>query len=389
MATEDNVPVPSAEEVAGVGAGGGGEEQGRERENRPHEVIKVKVTGYQLSAKDFSYQLEIEVGAEKKALTRHYNDLLWLHRVLSKNLEPGGYIVPPMPAPPPRLPDATVMKLGDHSRSLFGDQTEIPRLAMEGFMQVLASHPYFSENHIVYSFLTREQLSDHDQQSASSLWSQFSKVISDYQISSVVEPDEHFTRCLKSVEKHVTALLACSQDFARMCHSWQNFACSLMAVTEEMRLLGNNEESRNEQCARYCFKFAEGLEEDKEYSHAASLDSMTTIGFTFDLYHKYYEQVKEMLFRRLAKVQLLTTASQQLEKARPDKRPIAEKAKEDAQKTLDRVSATAKDEYVHFQHECTNQMRMRLQAYVEAQVAHCKRSLENIDKLKSDLEALL
>ena len=59
MATEDNVPVPSAEEVAGVGAGGGGEEQGRERENRPHEVIKVKVTGYQLSAKDFSYQLEV------------------------------------------------------------------------------------------------------------------------------------------------------------------------------------------------------------------------------------------------------------------------------------------------------------------------------------------
>ena len=36
---------------------------------------------------------QIEVGAEKKALTRHYNDLLWLHRVLSKNLEPGGYIV--------------------------------------------------------------------------------------------------------------------------------------------------------------------------------------------------------------------------------------------------------------------------------------------------------
>lgn len=35
---------------------------------------------------------------------------------------------------------------------------------------------------------------------------------------------------------------------------------------------------------------------------------------------------QEMLFRRLAKVQLLTTASQQLEKARPDKRPIVRAA---------------------------------------------------------------
>ena len=30
----------------------------------------------------------------------------------------------------------------------------------------------------------------------------------------------------------------------------------------------------------------------KEYSHAASMDAMTTIGFTFDLYHKSFEQVK-------------------------------------------------------------------------------------------------
>lgn len=386
MATDDNnVPVPSSEEVARPDKEGRGED---EVTDLPREVINVKVTGYQLAAKDFNYQLEVEVGHEKKSVTRQYNDLLWLHRILSRNVEPGGNIVPPMPAPPPRTPDATIMKLGDHSRALFGDQTEIPRLAMEGFLQALACHRYFSENHIVYSFLTREQLSDHDQQSAGSLWTQFSKAISDYQLSSTVDPDDYFPRYLKGVEKRISALQTSSQDFAAMCRSWQNFACSMMTVTEELRLLGNNEETKNEQCARYCFKFAEVLEEDKEYSHAASLDSMTTIGFTFDLYHKYYEQVKEMLFRRLAKVQLLTTASQQVEKSRPDKRPMAEKAKEEAQKTLDRISATAKDECAHFEREYTNQMKMRLQAYVEAQVTHCKRSLENIDKLRCDLEAL-
>lgn len=61
MATE-NVPVPSAEELTSVATGGGrggGEEQGTEGESRPHEVIKLKVTGFQLSAKDFNYQLEV------------------------------------------------------------------------------------------------------------------------------------------------------------------------------------------------------------------------------------------------------------------------------------------------------------------------------------------
>lgn len=36
---------------------------------------------------------QVEVGAEKKTITRQYNDLLWLHRVVSKNLDAGGNIV--------------------------------------------------------------------------------------------------------------------------------------------------------------------------------------------------------------------------------------------------------------------------------------------------------
>ena len=55
MATEDNVPAPSAGEEEGRGTRGEGMEGG----GGPREMVRVKVIGYQLTAKDFNYQLEV------------------------------------------------------------------------------------------------------------------------------------------------------------------------------------------------------------------------------------------------------------------------------------------------------------------------------------------
>jgi hypothetical protein len=39
-------------------------------------------------------------------------------------------------------------------------------------------------------------------------------------------------------------------------------------------------------------KLVEGMDEEKQYLHSASLDGRHTIGFTFDLYHKQCQQAK-------------------------------------------------------------------------------------------------
>ena len=42
-------------------------------------------------------------------------------------------------------------------------------------------------------------------------------------------------------------------------------------------------------------KLVEGMDEEKQYLHSASLDGRHTIGFTFDLYHKQCQQAKVRL----------------------------------------------------------------------------------------------
>ena len=71
------------------------------------------------------------------------------------------------------------------------------------FLQSLADHPFFSENHEVHMYLTREQLPSHDYIGNLSLWSSLTSAYSNYQLSSVQVQCVHALHYLRSVWRSV------------------------------------------------------------------------------------------------------------------------------------------------------------------------------------------
>jgi sorting nexin-5/6/32 len=226
---------------------------------------------------------------------------------------------------------------------MFGGYSRLACLEVETFLQSLADHPFFSEHHDVHTCLTAD-MSPHDTIGAASLWTSLTSAYFNHQLTTIQDTDEEFVETLKTVNECIPVVEACSRDFNHMATAWQRVACAEVTVCECVKEEGEWEVGRNDACAISLTSLSNVLNEHQKYNHSASTDAQNTIGFTFDLQHRYSKQAKDMLYRRLDKVQVLINASKQLDKAKPEKKEAAEVARAAAMTSYKTITDTAKAE---------------------------------------------
>ncbi|XP_064400041.1 sorting nexin-6-like [Halichondria panicea] len=353
----------------------------------PHDDIKVSVKSYEATADDFIFNVEVEVNGQTKTVQRSYKDLQWLHRNLSRKMELGGYILPPLPAPPPSVKsvDPKMVILGDDSQAMFGDVTRLPCIEVEQFMQTLADHRFFSENDTVHTYVANHEVSERDKLGTGTLWNAFTGIVSEFQLSKIEDTEEDFHRFLEYVTDLAPLLKECAQNHSKLVSSKNSLACSQVFIAGMLKEHSTFETFRNKVCSSTFQRLGEGLDEEKQSLHSKSLDSRHTIGMTFDLYHRYSLQAKEMLYRRLSKLQKLLTCTSKLGKAKPEKKAEAEDAREAAQKDLQDITETARKEIELFKQKYAEFFGSNMIGYVESQLAHSKRAHENLTAIRDQL----
>lgn len=380
---EDDKDVEEEEEVVE-------EEEEEEREKRevgPRDAIRVTVLAFtQTEEQDLFYNIQVVINEGNPLLLhRRYEDMKWLYRLLSGTIDLGGNILPPMPASP-TPPPVHLEQLGTPQSSMFGDHTKLPCLEFESFLQSLADHAFFSLHHEVHSFLTSTLPLTHDPLPSPSLWSTITSAYTNYTLGSLQDTDDDFVETLRLLNERVTSLENCTRHFDQLVTAMQRMACAQLKVSTCLKEEGEWEVGRNDGVAISLNILSSTLNELQSYNHSTSTDATNTLGFTFDLYLRYNKQAKEMLFRRLEKLQTLINASKQLDKAKPEKKEEMEKVRLEAMDHYHEINSTAKSEMEEtISKRCVLRLKKNAVDFAESQLTHSRCLLAQLNSLHSQL----
>lgn len=367
------------------------EDKGEEEEESPAKLkddVRVSVLSCTKQGNDWAYQMKVTFSGEERELQRWYKDVQWLHRSLNRNIDIGGYILPPMPDNPSNIPDLPAAAIiGTEGEAMFGGLNRRHTLRMEKFLNELAAHRFFSENHMVNSYLISPQLStmikDQEKIGSGTMWAHLTKVFSDYQLGKIQDPDESMDLFLKYVNSTIPVLKSAYESSSTYIFKCQNLANRYVDVRTELRNLAAVD--TNKAAVRSETQMAEVILDISITEALMSLDGALTVAATFSHQTHYFIECKDMLLRRVAVLQALLNATNYLDKAKPEKKEVAEKTKEKFEVQFNSISKTAQAEMQEFEKQYRSSLKSSILSYTEAQIAHGKRTVESFTRIRDTL----
>jgi len=111
-----------------------------------------------------------------------------------------------------------------------------------------------------------------------------------------------------------------------------------------------------------------------------------TLGFTLELYCRYMEAAREMLFRRTCKLVEFENATKALEKAKPKNQEALQKAKEDAEEAFNTISEDSKKELIRFNQQRVLSLQSSLVQYAESRLKNGRDTYAILAKLVNNLK---
>ncbi|KAJ7360025.1 hypothetical protein OS493_019113 [Desmophyllum pertusum] len=132
--------------------------------------------------------------------------------------------------------------------------------------------------------------------------------------------------------------------------------------------------------------FSSSLNGVKESLDVMSTNDDNTLGFTFELYSRYMDAAKEMLFRRTCKLVEFENATKALEKAKPKNQEVLQKAKEDAEEAYNTISEVAKKEIIRFNEQRVLSLQASLIQYAESRLKNGRDTYAILAKLLNDMK---
>ncbi|XP_003382983.1 PREDICTED: sorting nexin-32-like [Amphimedon queenslandica] len=361
-------------------------ELSRSPSGRPRDEIIVKVTDCRKEINDWVYEMEVSINGETHTIERQYKEIQWLHKIITKNIDLGGHIAPPLPPSPSTmadLPSTAVIAKGD---AMFGGLVRRHTLRLEMFLQALADQKFFADNHIVHNFLANKQLGTQEAISSNLSMMTISKAYSNLtlSVSGIQDPDEKFDTFYKYVNEMCTKLESAYERFSEFIFAWQKLGNSYVLCKAALEDVGVCDK-RHITLTHIENQMAEGLFDVGVNECLLSLDAVLSLAVPLSFESSYFVHCKEMLVRRQVALQALLTANQSLDKAKPEKKDFIEQVKVKAEGEFHSLSRVAEKGVVVFTNQYCNKLKKGLQSYAEAHVAHSKRTLESLYQIKEKL----
>ncbi|KAL4229785.1 hypothetical protein ACF0H5_010176 [Mactra antiquata] len=298
-------------------------------------------------------------------ILREYGDIEWLHHTIITQVDIDGVIVPPLPHRPEVDAKAAESKskkqLGNDSRIVIPDEFSRDCRQIEKYLRLLLAHEAFSKDKNIEKFLCDKDAPIKTKVTYG-FFSRMSSAVETARKEHHRDIDEFFAKKRQWCTTYLKAVKDTSNDFNKMVNAQYRLATSFREFSAALQFGGVNRDLTTLTVNKYLTTLADAAENSKHGLEVLCKNDEKTLGFQVDLFARYLESVRDMLFRRTCLMVEYEDANKALEKAKPAKRKAAEEAKHNAETKYEMCCDTARREFKLF-------LQARMLAYQDGMVS--------------------
>ncbi|XP_023228928.1 sorting nexin-32-like [Centruroides sculpturatus] len=321
-------------------------------------------------------------------IQRRYEDFEWLEHCLVTSNNIHGIIIPPLPPRPPITSEMAEAKskkqLGSNTKTLIGDEFHKDCRQLEQYLRLLLNHPLFGCEDVLEKFLTEKEPPARAK-IKKGLFSKLSDSIENRK-SNHKDCEEFFQKERDWVNKYGIQISECSEAYNNVVYAQQRL-CSVLGhlATALTFSIGGNDEI-TKVGTKLCIRFSEALDDIRHGLQVVTYNDESTLGAYLDLYSRYIEAERDMLFRRTCLLVEYENSNKLLDKSKPNKREMAEQTKLAAEKAFEECSDVARQEIKKFHRQRVLSFQESLEKFADTQLKSardmCAIVAKSITKLK-------
>ncbi|XP_066284241.1 sorting nexin-5-like isoform X2 [Branchiostoma lanceolatum] len=369
-------------------------------------VFTVKVTDAAKDGEVVKYSLKtakIKSESEEYKVVRQYEDFEWLEHCLITQNDIGGIIVPPLPPKPSTTAQSAEARskkqLGNKKRHgsddeegndiklVVGDEFEKDCRSLEKYLQLVVTHPILGQDESITKFLTVREAPTRAKLKKS-IFSNLSKSLGEARKGGHKDVNEFFQKERDTVNEVSLQMKEAKENYMKIVYGEQRVAVGLSHLSTALHLGGQLQEGADVVVNKLFTQFSEGLEDAKQGLEVMAVNDENTLGFSLDLYSRYLEAEKEMLYRRTCKMMEFEAATKAVEKAKPQKRQMAEAARDKAEKEFEDISKAAEKELKNFHHQRVLTFQDSLVRHADAKIKAARDTYALLTKCVTALKTL-
>ncbi|XP_066284240.1 sorting nexin-5-like isoform X1 [Branchiostoma lanceolatum] len=376
-------------------------------------VFTVKVTDAAKDGEVVKYSLKtakIKSESEEYKVVRQYEDFEWLEHCLITQNDIGGIIVPPLPPKPSTTAQSAEARskkqLGNKKRHgsddeegndiklVVGDEFEKDCRSLEKYLQLVVTHPILGQDESITKFLTVREAPTRAKLKKS-IFSNLSKSLGEARKGghkmvpkNMPDVNEFFQKERDTVNEVSLQMKEAKENYMKIVYGEQRVAVGLSHLSTALHLGGQLQEGADVVVNKLFTQFSEGLEDAKQGLEVMAVNDENTLGFSLDLYSRYLEAEKEMLYRRTCKMMEFEAATKAVEKAKPQKRQMAEAARDKAEKEFEDISKAAEKELKNFHHQRVLTFQDSLVRHADAKIKAARDTYALLTKCVTALKTL-
>lgn len=302
---------------------------------------------------------------EISSVTRIYDDFEWLHHCLTTQNNISGIIVPPLPNRPETDAKAAESKskkqLGSSTKVIVPDEFTKDCRSVEKYLKLIISHEVFGKDEHLHKFLLEKEAAVRTRVKRGFL-SRMSTLVDEARKGQHKDIDEYFQKQREWAVEYGKYMKEASQNFNKMVYAQLRLAGCYSDLGTCIQSEAHAKDDASRKVNKYLGKLGGGLDCAKHGLEVLSANDEKTVVFQLDLFARYMEAVKDMLFKRTCLLVDYEDASKALEKAKPNKRQAAEDAKMSTEKAYE---------------ACTDNARKELKSFLQYRLISFEDSLSN------------
>ncbi|XP_031568669.1 sorting nexin-5-like [Actinia tenebrosa] len=320
---------------------------------------------------------------------REYDDFEWLYHCLTTQNKVDAVVIPPLPARPIVTASAAEAKskkqLGKDSKTMVPDEFTRDCRNLEKFLQLILVHPAFKKDEGLEKFLTEEEAPVRSKVKKG-LFDSLSKTVGEVRFQGYKDRDEDFQKHRDFVDKYLLASKEASMNFTKMINSQQRVALGLGELGTSLSTAATLSDIASQKLKPSLSIFSNALTSHKDSYEVMSTNDDNTLGFSLELYTRYMESAKEMLFRRTCKMVEYENAVKALEKAKPQKKDQCETVKNDTEEAYNDITEMGASEMSRFNRQRVLSLQSSLTQYAESRIKNGRDTYAVLAKLLNDVK---
>ncbi|XP_071531156.1 sorting nexin-5-like isoform X2 [Panulirus ornatus] len=330
-------------------------------------------------------------GLTVQVLEREYEDFEYLDHCMTTSQPSHGLIIPPLPqrsaVDPYNAEIQSKRLMGKGSKTLIADEFHKDSHQLQKYLELLLSHPVLGKNEKLHDFLTLKDAPPRTKVKKG-LISRLSDSL-DARKSSYPDSEEFFQKERDWVTKYQPAIANASDAFNKITFAQLRIGHQLEQIVTALKLSNcPNDVVHNKQFNIINCLFHECMDSIKNETEEKANKEDIMLGTVQMLWNHYIQAESAMLLDRTCLMVDYQSCNRALDKAKPNRKEAAEKAKKEAEVAFEECSDAARQEIKHFQRQRVQEMQDSVEQYAAYQLTSARTTLNTLSQALNQIKAI-